>query len=79
LHAEYRGYDTYSGPVKIILGAQSEYTSKDIIPSFYHVFENFDEDKDVEIVDGAGHWVHYSQPTEFIKIVSKFINDVLRV
>jgi esterase len=78
LSAQYTGYDVYHGPVKIIFGGQSEYTSQDIIPSFHHVFENFDEDKDIEVVDGAGHWVHYAQPMQFVKIISKFIDDVLK-
>jgi pimeloyl-ACP methyl ester carboxylesterase len=78
LNAKYTGYDTYKGPVKLMLGAQSEYTSKDLVPSLYHLFENFDEDRDVEVVEGAGHWVHYAQPNEFIKIVSKFLDEVLQ-
>jgi pimeloyl-ACP methyl ester carboxylesterase len=77
LNAKYTGYDTYHGPVKLMLGAQSEYTSKDLLPSFYHLFENFCEHRDVEVVDNAGHWVHAAQPQEFIKIVSKFIDEVL--
>jgi pimeloyl-ACP methyl ester carboxylesterase len=77
LNARYNGYDTYDGPVKLILGAQSEYTSKELVPSFHQIYDNFDEDRDVEVVDNAGHWVHYQQPQEFIKIVSKFLDEVL--
>jgi len=78
LNAKYTGYDTYNGPVKLILGGASEYTSKDIVGSFHHMFENFDEERDVEVVEGAGHWVHATHPNEFLNIVSKFINDVSR-
>jgi pimeloyl-ACP methyl ester carboxylesterase len=76
LNAKYTGYDTYNGPVKLILGGQSEYTSKDILGSFHHMFENFEENRDVEVVEGAGHWVHATHPTEFLNIVSRFINEV---
>jgi len=76
INAKYTGYDTYNGPVKLILGGQSDYTSKDLIPSFHQMFENFNEEKDVAVVDQAGHWVYYNQPTKFTTLMSQYIDEI---
>jgi len=74
VNLEYKGTNKYKGPVRVILGCNSEYTSRDIVPSFHKVFENLNEEKDVYFVSKAGHWVHYNQPYVFIDLVSDFLD-----
>jgi len=73
---EYIGTSKFDGPAQIICGAQSEYMSRDIIHSFKKVFGNIDLEKDVHFLENAGHWVHASQPHQFINLVSEFIDRV---
>ena len=78
LNTEYKGAEKYDGPVKVILGGESEYTGPEVVSSYETVFSNIDLGKDVEFVDKAAHWVHFSQPQKFIQIVSDFLDKVLK-
>jgi len=73
---EYIGTKKFEGLVKIICGAQSEYMKRDIVPSYRKVFANINLEKDVHFLEHSGHWVHYSQPHQFINLVSEFIDQV---
>jgi len=76
LNLDYTGTKKYNGPVRIICGDQSEYMKKDIVPSFHKIFGNLDEERDIYFIKNSGHWVHYSQPHEFINLVSDFLDKV---
>jgi len=73
---EYIGTRKFEGPTQIICGAQSDYMSRDIVHSYKKIFANIDLEKDIHFLENAGHWVHYSQPHQFINLVSEFIDRV---
>jgi len=69
----------YKGPVKVICGDMSDYVTTDLLPNFNNIFEDFEVSKDVTIVKGAGHWLHFQKPHEFINIVASFLQRLDRL
>jgi len=66
----------FDGKVKVIMGGNSSYLVPECIESFGRVFSQFDEKRDLEIIQGAGHWLHFDKPYDFIEIVSRFLKEV---
>ena len=67
------GRHLYDGPVKVICGVDSEYTSPYILDNFGKAIKNFDADEHVSWIADAGHWVHVDKPNEFVEEVASFI------
>jgi pimeloyl-ACP methyl ester carboxylesterase len=66
----------FKGSVKVIMGADSEYYFEDVMSSFKKLFPNINEKKDIAVVKGAGHWVHFVKPVEFVDEVSHFLKNL---
>jgi len=60
---------TYAGRTLFIAGGMSSYISKLEIPKIMRLFPN----AMIEYVEGAGHWVHSDQPSDFTKKVCNFL------
>lgn len=56
-------------PTLFIGGDRSDYIRPDDFPSIAHIFPN----SKVEMVQGAGHWVHAEKPEELMALVRAFI------
>jgi esterase len=55
----------FTGPLKVIAGADSDYVAQHDGSSFRPMFA----DIEVEVIDDAGHWVHADQPAAFLASV----------
>ena len=42
---------------------------------YQNIFPNIKKDN-VNVVEGAGHWVHFDKPLETIQLVSRFLKDI---
>ena len=71
--------EKFTGPLKVIFGEHSTYYAEDLIPKFTSVFPKFNKEKDLAIIKGANHWVHFSKPIEFVEVVSNFLKEVAGV
>lgn len=69
----YRG--SFDGPVKVIAGEKSDYMNdlEEIIPEFQKIFPKMDSERDISVIKGAGHWVHFDKPAAFAEEVSQFL------
>ena len=52
----------FAGPVTVIAGEHSDYVSEPDGAAFRPMFD----DLEVEVVEGAGHWVHADRPSAFL-------------
>eukprot|EP01017_Pseudomicrothorax_dubius_P050888 TRINITY_DN9701_c0_g1_i2.p1 TRINITY_DN9701_c0_g1~~TRINITY_DN9701_c0_g1_i2.p1 ORF type:complete len:288 (+),score=46.23 TRINITY_DN9701_c0_g1_i2:66-929(+) len=68
----------YDGPICVIGGRESTYIQESSIPAFRKHFLRFDENKNLYWIQGAGHWVHFQKPYEFLQTVTQFIDDVAK-
>jgi len=57
----------FGGPVSVIAGANSDYVAQRDGASFRPTFS----DVQVEVIEGAGHWVHADQPAAFLASVGR--------
>lgn len=57
----------YPGPVTAIVGARSTY----VVPAEPGRFAPMFPHTDVQVIDGAGHWVHADQPQAFLAAVQQ--------
>ena len=55
----------FAGPLKVIAGADSDYVTESDGVEFRPMFS----DIEVEVIDGAGHWVHADRPAAFLASV----------
>ncbi|CAB3369198.1 Hypothetical predicted protein [Cloeon dipterum] len=62
----------YEGPTLFIAGALSDYIKESETEDIKKIFPK----AEFERVQGAGHWVHSDQPSEFVRIVSGFLNKL---
>jgi esterase len=60
----------FAGPVTVIAGANSDYVAQRDGASFRPMFT----DIDVEVIEGAGHWVHAEQPAAFLASVRQALS-----
>jgi pimeloyl-ACP methyl ester carboxylesterase len=63
---------SFHGPTLQIVGGRSKIHP---FEAYQKVFPNITRD-DVQIVEGAGHWVHFDKPLETIKLVSNFLDKL---
>lgn len=61
----------YDGPALFIAGSESEYVSSDS----HDAIRAFFPEAQIEVIEGAGHWVHAEKPQEFGALVKKFLAD----
>jgi len=61
----------YAGPLTVIAGGQSDYVAQldgaDFRPMFPQV--------DVQVIDGAGHWVHADRPAALLALVRQALHE----
>ena len=62
----------FAGPVSVIAGEDSNYVVQHDGASFRPMFS----DVDVEVIAGAGHWVHADQPAAFLASLRRALNSV---
>ena len=60
----------FAGPVTVIAGEDSDYVVEHDGESFRPMFT----DVDVEVIEGAGHWVHADQPAAFLASVRQALH-----
>ena len=60
----------YPGPVLFVAGGLSAYVRPDDYPAMRAHFPAFD----VQVIAGAGHWLHAEQPLAFTAAASRFLN-----
>ncbi|XP_014662423.1 PREDICTED: alpha/beta hydrolase domain-containing protein 11-like isoform X2 [Priapulus caudatus] len=60
----------YSGDTLFIGGGNSAYFTKADYPEVYRLFPR----AQIVNIDGAGHWVHYDKPHEFMQHLISFLN-----
>ena len=64
----------FAGPLKVIAGANSNYMAQRDGASFRPMFS----DIEVEVIEGAGHWVHADQPAAFLANVRRVLQHDLQ-
>ena len=64
----------FHGPCYHLVGEKSRQYPLEI---YKRVFTNIKRD-DIQVVKGAGHWVHYDKPLKTIELVSQFIDKIDR-
>lgn len=47
----------WTGKVLVLAGENSNYINRSQIPTYKEVFKNIDLEKDVKVIEKAGHWV----------------------
>ncbi len=62
----------YDGPVLFVAGGNSNYMK----PEHRAVIRSFFPEARIEIIDGAGHWVHAEKPAEFGSLVKGFLAEI---
>lgn len=60
----------YAGPTLFIAGERSEYRIWERTDTIRKHFPR----AEMRIVPGAGHWVHFDAPAEFVKILREFVD-----
>jgi len=63
---------TFCGPTLFVAGALSDYIKEDEHDKILEIFPK----AEFERIQGAGHWVHSDQPSEFVRVVSGFLNKL---
>ena len=61
---------TFKGPTLFIGGAKSDYIKPEDQPLISHHFP----DNTVEMIEGAGHWVHAEKPKDLLNSLIKFLS-----
>lgn len=61
----------FGGPVTVIAGADSDYVPDHDGSSFRPMFT----DVEIDVIAGAGHWVHADQPAAFVGAVRRALRD----
>mgnify|MGYP003645834845 FL=1 len=62
---------TYDGPALFIAGSESAY----VTPESHDAIRAFFTEAQIEVIEGAGHWVHAEKPEEFGALVKKFLTE----
>jgi pimeloyl-ACP methyl ester carboxylesterase len=62
----------YGGPTLFVAGAASPY----VAPSHHDAIRGFFPMADIEVIAGAGHWVHAEKSAEFLKVVDEFLAGI---
>ncbi|QIP12504.1 alpha/beta fold hydrolase [Spirosoma aureum] len=57
-------------PTLFIRGSESPYILDEDIPTIKRIFPN----AQIEVIQGAGHWVQAEKPVEFVEVLMKFVN-----
>jgi len=65
----------FTGPLKVIAGANSNYLTLRDGESFWPMFT----DIEVDVIEGAGHWVHADQPAAFLASVRQALHRDARL
>ena len=65
--------ERFDGPVRVIAGADSDYVTQRDGASFRPMFSNVE----VDVIEGAGHWVHADQPAAFLASVRRALCEHL--
>ncbi len=63
--------DPYPGPVLFIKGAESDYINADTVPAMQRLFPAHR----LEVIPGAGHWLHAEKPAAFNYYVQSFLKE----
>ncbi|QHV97233.1 alpha/beta fold hydrolase [Spirosoma endbachense] len=58
-------------PTLFIRGSESPYILDEDIPTIKRIFPN----AQIEVIQGAGHWVQAEKPMEFVEVLMKFVNN----
>jgi pimeloyl-ACP methyl ester carboxylesterase len=69
LNGGLEGEGTFAGPVLVLAGERSRYVLPQDHPAIHSRFPS----AVIEIIPGAGHWVHADAPEEFLRRVSAFL------
>lgn len=60
----------YGGPALFVAGERSDYVRPEHHPAIVRLFPR----AAIEVVAGAGHWVHAEAPTAFLGVVGRFLS-----
>jgi len=63
--------EKFTGKTLFVGGELSPYLQQ---PQFQQDIHSLFPNAEISIVKGAGHWVHFEKPTEFLDLISKFFN-----
>lgn len=55
-------------PVDVVYGGDSDFVDDLAVGEFRRLYRNFTEGS-LWRVEGAGHWVHFQKPEEFVRVV----------
>jgi esterase len=69
LNGHLEGEGTFGGPVLVLAGERSGYVLPDDLPAIRSRFPS----AVVDVIPGAGHWVHADAPEEFLRRVTAFL------
>ena len=61
----------YDGPALFIAGSESAY----VTPDSHDDIRAFFPEAQIEVIEGAGHWVHAEKPEEFGTLVKNFLAE----
>jgi len=62
--------DAYDGQTLFLAGSDSDYISLSHQAEIERLFPN----AEMDVIDGAGHWVHADQPTLFVERLASFLS-----
>lgn len=62
----------YDGPTLFVAGGDSKYIQPKNYPEMRRLFPHYR----LEVIEGAGHWLHAQKPHEFLAITTQFVNSV---
>jgi esterase len=60
---------TFDEPTLFIRGEKSDYVLESDLPLIRHLFPQ----AEIHTLPNAGHWLHADSPSEFVKVVSEFL------
>ena len=66
------GGRSYEGPVQFIRGAESDYIREEHHPAIDVLFPR----ASLQVIPGAGHWLHAEQASAFNELVLRFLQSV---
>ncbi|MBB3883430.1 pimeloyl-ACP methyl ester carboxylesterase [Acetobacter oeni] len=62
----------YDGPTLFVAGSESDYIRPVNYPEMRRLFPHYR----LDVIEGAGHWLHAQKPRKFLTIIETFINSV---
>ncbi len=71
----WEGAGTYDGPALFVGGSDSKYVKPERDTELIH---GYFPEAEIEMIEGAGHWIHSERPEEVERLVRRFTGERIR-